>query len=260
MTPNEVVEQATPHFKRFLFSTLTAVVLIGVIFLTQLSPSLQILFVFIIPLILMGGIIQMIVLYRQGPSNLPLFPFIAVAVSIIGGASFDMLITVTKSPTLDLEGNPIARSLLDSRYSIGFVYGYGLLAQTLLIILGCVMWASFLRHREVIVASANSEAISYLDFFKASHGGEHLSWRQFTFPIKISELPKIYYMGWFFVIVWVGASQARWYMGLEWLNIPSGYRIHVVVLFIVLFMIGYEIWLFIKYQSAQRSLSKIKTG
>jgi hypothetical protein len=260
MTSSEVIEQAEPHFKRFIYGALIAIAFLGVIFLTQLFPSLRIPFVFIIPFILIGGIIQMIVLYRQGQSNLPPFFFTVGVISILGGALFDMIITVIKSPTLELEGNLIARSLLDSGYSIGFVYGYGILAQALLIILGCAMWASLLRHRETIVASANYENVSYLDFFKASHGGENLSWRQFIFPIKISESPKKYYMGWFFVVVWVGAIQARWYLGLEWLNVVNGNRTYVALLLIMLFVIGYEVWLFIRYRSAQKKLSKNKTS
>ncbi|HNE06588.1 MAG TPA: hypothetical protein PLT08_18810 [Anaerolineales bacterium] len=261
MTSNEIVEISTPHVKRFLFGSLIVIALDGAIFLTQFFPSLQLPFILLIPLILIAGIAQMFVIYRQSQSELPLIPFTIGVIFIIGGAVFDMVVTVIVSSDLKLEANPIARLLLDSGYSIVLVYSYGLLAQFLLVALYCVMWASFLRHCDVITAPANSMSISFLDYFKATHGGDHLSWRQFMFPVKMSELPKIYYMIWFFVVVVVGgASQVRWYLGLEWLNVAVGYRTQIAIFSSVLFMVGYEVWLFICYQSAQRNISKIKTG
>ena len=254
MTPSEAVNQAEPHCIRFIYGSFIAITILCAVFLIPFFYPVRILFVFIVPLILAGGIFQMIILYRQGQSNLPRAFFILGVVLLLGGALFDMIITVIKSPTLELESNPIARILLDSGYSTGFVYGYGALAQSLLIILECTMWASLLRHRETIIASANYEHSTYFDFFKSAHGGEDLTWRQFFFPIKISEFSKKYHMTWLFIVVWTGANQARWFFALEWLNIGGGNRIIITSLLTMLFVLGYEIWLLTKYLSFHKHL------
>jgi hypothetical protein len=102
--------------------------LVIVVYYTGFLLEMQIPLVYFIPVFLIGNIGLMVVLYCQVNENLPLTPFLVGAFSIIGGAAFDMIATVVKSPDLILEANPEARSLLDIGYSVEFVYVYSLLA------------------------------------------------------------------------------------------------------------------------------------
>lgn len=250
MLQTETIERANPHAKRFLLGSLVAITLIGIVYYTRLLLTIQVPFAYLIPVLLASGTFVMIVLYRQGNSNLPLIPLLVGVVSIVGGASFDVIATLAKSPTLTMETNPVARSLLDSGHSVEFVYMYGLSAQVLIIILGSIMWVAFLRHRQTLLASArDAKPQSYLEFVKAALGGEHLSWRQYLLPLKLSDLPKSYHMMWLCAVIWVGVSPFRWYLGLEWLNWVHGFRGQVIAILMVLSLIGYAVWLWIEYSN-----------
>jgi hypothetical protein len=248
MSHSNIVERANPYSKWFLLSMCVFFPLLIVVYYTRFLLEMQMPLVYFIPIFLIGSIGLMVVLYRQVNGNLPLIPFLVGVFSIVGGAAFDMIATVAKSPDLTLEANPVARSLLDTGYSVEFVYVYSLLAQILIVALGCVMWASFLRHRKILIASAiSAKPKSYLEFAKAATGAGHLSWRQCFLPLSLSDLPMSYHMVWSFVVIWVGMSPYRWYMGFEWLSGVHGFRYQVLVLLMSLSLIGYAIWLWFEY-------------
>lgn len=248
MEHSQIIERSNPYAKLFQWLIVIFGALIGIIYFTEASPAAQIPFAYAIPLFEMVGISLMAALYLQGSAKPPALPlWLGVAV-IVGGAFFDMLTTVVKSPNLTLEGNPIARALLDGGYSLSFVYGYGLFAQILAMTLGCMMWAVFLRHKKTLIASAkNPGTKSYLDFTKVAFGGEDLSWRQFLFPLKISEFAKSYHTTLAFNALWVGLTPYRWYLGFEWLSGINAYRTHVTILLLLAFAIGYLLWLWREY-------------
>jgi hypothetical protein len=170
------------------------------------------------------GLISLILLDRlvnQGRTGLPWGITACGGLFIVGGALFDMAVTVANSPDLEQEGNPYIRILLDSQHSLTFVYVHALVTQSLYITLFCGLWIGFLRHRQIIIdtISASSPA-SPLEFLKAATGGSHLTVRQWLFPIRLSEWPVIYHYLWLVAIPIVfGISLFRWYVAMEWVGV-----------------------------------------
>jgi hypothetical protein len=221
------------------------------VFIAYFLPALrdlQILVAYLAPVVLVIGLILAINLYQQGPAELSILPFIIGAILLIGGAAFDMLATVLRSPTLTREANPIARALLNSDHSLAFVYVYGFVTQFLYVFFTSTLWAAFLRHWGVVIALANrSRPRSYSEFIKAATGGGHLSWRQYLLPIKFSELSKSYFMVWLIPIFWVGMSPYRWFLALEWFGLAPMPRNTFLAFLIPVVLTIYLIWLWYEY-------------
>ena len=131
---------------------------------------------------------------------------------------------------------------------MAFVYVYGSVSQLLYLILVCVLWATFLRHRRTLIASAMSaKPKSGLDFIKAATGGAHLSWRQYFLPLKLSELPKSYHLVLLIAVTLTGSMTFNWYLGLSWIGvIPASHTVAVIVC-ITLSVTVYVIWLWFQY-------------
>lgn len=250
----EIIERrSNPHSKRFIILLLATTALVSVVYYTQLLLSLRVPLAYLIPIILIYSIILATNLYHQGTGTVSGVPLTAGIILITGGAIFDMMATVIKSPSLVQEANPIVRSFLDSGYSVEFVYAYGLIAQVLLMTLGCVLWAAFLKHRETIIALARiSNPTSYLSFIKAATGGAHLSWRQYLLPLKLSELPKAYHFLWVIIVMWVVTDLVRWYFGLEWLKLAPVSRNTVLIVLSLLSLIVYSAWLWVRYSKQSK--------
>ena len=158
------------------------------------------------------GLVALILLDRlvnQGKTRLPWGITVCGGLFIVGGAILDMAVTVAHSPNLELEGNPYVRILLDSQHPLPFVYMHALFTQSLYITLFCGIWIGFLRHREIIVQTISAASpTSSIEFLKAATGGSHLSFRQWLFPIRLSEVPLIYHYVFF-------VGMPRW-NGLAW--------------------------------------------
>lgn len=170
------------------------------------------------------GLLVLVLLDRlvhQGETRLPRMVWGSGMVFIIGGAVLDIAVTVAHSPTLEMEGNPYIRVLLDSQHSLAFVYVHALVTQSLYITLFCGIWMAFLRHRETIAATITAAApVTWLDFVKAATGGAHLTTRQWLLPLRPSEAPLLYHYVWLIAIpVVFGISLFRWYAALEWLGV-----------------------------------------
>ncbi len=103
--------------------------------------------VYFLPVVFVIALLLAANLVRSGPGPLPLAAFLAGVVFIVAGALLDITVTIVHTPDLRLEGNPVARLLLDSGHSVGFVYGYGALAQSFYLSFLTLMWASLLRQR-----------------------------------------------------------------------------------------------------------------
>lgn len=250
MHHNEIIERSNPHAKLFMVGAMATALLTLAIYLTPWLLSARVPFAYLIPVLLICNLIPMISLYRLGTGNMPSLPLITGIFLLVGGTAFDMIVTVVYSPTLNMEANPVARSLLDSGHSVLFVYVYAVMAQVLLTLLGCVMWVAFLRHRATLVASArNSRPKSYFEFVKSMLGGEKLSWRQYLLPIRLSELPKAYHLTWIFAVIWMGSSLYRWYFGMEWLGWFPGLRIQALIAWVIICSLGYALWLWMEYQN-----------
>lgn len=160
------------------------------------------------------------------PVALPGFVF------IVGGAAFDIGATIYHSPSLDRESNPVARALLDSGYSVPIVYAVATVGQALYVSLLCMMWVGLLKHWPALVGSL-SGGQSITAFVKAAAGGRRLTWRQFLFPLRVSDLPDALYLFWILASIEIAGSLDRWYLGLEWCGYCYGWREMVIGLSIL---------------------------
>jgi hypothetical protein len=250
MESTEIILRANPIAKRLLLCILFQMVILLVVMLSPWLTILQVPLAYLTLILLTALLFCTISLYRIGTGKITRLLFWIGAFSIVGGATFDMIVTVIHTPLLDMEANPIARALLDAGHSVAFVYIYGLIAQIVLAALGCAMWAAFLRHRADLVASAkNTNPRSWFDFVKAMTGGGHLSWRQYFLPLKLSELPTSYHMFWILVVIWVAFTPFRFYFGLEWLGLFPGLRMQALILWGIVVAIGYFFWLWLEYRN-----------
>lgn len=155
-----------------------------------------------------------------------------------------MVATVIHSAQLRDESNPLARGLLDSGHSLAFVYGYGILSQSLLLALVVTLWFALLRHRNILAASLRGHS-SFMRFMKAATGGAHLTWRQWIIPLKMSELPCAYQLFWVVAVTLVAGVSDRWYCGLEWFNVVSSIRWIVLGTALIIGYVVYFRWLWL---------------
>jgi hypothetical protein len=250
-TDIQIIEQRTnPYAKQILVGGSILMVLILVVFYTLYLPALRVPMAFLVPIILMYGIVLAIRIYQALDTSLPMIPFLSGALFLAGGAAFDGIATLVKSPTLTREANPIARSLLDSSFPVSLVTLYGIISQLALVTFVCILWAAFLKHKDTFIALANSKnETSRSAFFKAAFGGAHLSWRQFLVPYKFSEFPTSYYMLWLVPVGFVGGGLYRWYLGFNWLGFISLPLTLSISVSVGIPFICYLIWLWNNHNS-----------
>lgn len=231
---SHVVRQANPYCVQLLIVLWVNCVVFLLVYFTSSWAWLRVPTAFWIPGLLLHCIYLATVLYRIGPSPLPKAPFAGGMVLYVGGVLFDAFATLLKTPDLFYEGNPVARGLLDSGFSHKFVIAYGVLTQALLAFFVCVLWGAFLKHKGTFIAQAKDKSKhSFAKFLKAAWGGADLSWRQLLFPIKISELPKAYYLTWSLAPFLIIGGLYRWYLGLEWIkgfHLPDGWTVAITLL------------------------------
>lgn len=201
-------------------------------------------------------------LERQGSARIPALPACLGLIFIVGGAMFDLLITISYSPDLSREANPYVRTLLDTQHSLAFVYAHGMLTQAAFVLLFCSYWLAFLRHRTIIMDTIVAAGpASRLEFLKAATGAAHLTMRQWLLPLRISEMAILYHWVWVMSVAIVfGVSLLRWYAALEWLevfeaSIPS--RALVVSFGVCGSMTGYflYLWRMFRHDGAQPVVS-----
>lgn len=181
---------------------------------------------------------------------------IAGAVFIVGGAAFDMVATVIHSPDLRMEGNVVARMLIRSGHKIATVYVYAIVAQSLMIALDIILWFSLIRHRRLLIESLDRPE-NFAQFIKAATGGAYLTWRQWSAPLNLSELGRIYPPFWLLVILVVAASSDRWYLGLKWFNVVSGNRTLVLSISLISACLGFYTWLWVSSQRNRKADYKV---
>lgn len=241
----QAIEKRTnPYAKQMLIAGMVAGVLIVLVYYMPSLSASRVFIAFLVPIFLIYGIALAALIYQVPDTPLSIVSFLIGSLFVAGGAAFDGIATLIKSPTLSREGNPIARSLLDSGFSANFVTLYGIASQIALVIFICAWWAAFLKHKETLVALAKSKnEQSRFGFLKAAMGGAHLSWRQFFLPFKFSELPTSYYLVWILPVCFVWGSLYRWYLGFNWLGFVSLPLLLVASISVVIPFIGYTIWL-----------------
>ena len=245
-----VEKRANPFAKQILIFGTTGVVLILLIYVTPLLSPLQIPAAFLLPVYLTYMIFLAIFLYRTINSSLPIIPFLIGFLFVACGTAFDGISTLLMSPTLTLEANPVARSLLDSGFSVNFVIIYGIASQAAYVIFVSVLWAAFLKHKDVLITLTKSRnEKSILGFIKAATGGAHLSWRQYLLPLSLGELPASYYIVWIVSVCFVGGNFYRWYLGFNWLGLLSLPLVLVISISMAIPSVGYVIWLWMEFKN-----------
>jgi hypothetical protein len=225
-------------------------------FLLGALKQFHLLIAYVLPLgnfVLLALAIQLL---RKGRDPFPRSLFLAGAFYVVGGIALDVFATILHTPDLKDETNPFARFLLDSGHSLGFVYVYGFVAQTLLGLFACAFWGAFLHHKNTwLEASLECHPKSFIEYFKAATGGGKLTYRQWLFPMRLSELPSFYYAIWFLIPVIFGSILERWYLGLFWFQACPFVPYHLVgiagIVICLLFFVG---WLQSSYYQLRKRL------
>lgn len=241
----QATEKRTNLFaKQILISGIIGITFLLLIYYTSSLRAFQVPVALLLPIYLIYEVVLATYIYQTTNSPLPKIPFLIGSLFVAGGSAFDGVITIVKSPTLSLEANPIARSLLDSGFSANFVIIYGIFSQIVVVVFICILWAAFLKHKDTFLALIKSKkGQSGLEFIKAAMGGGHLSWRQFLLPFKISELPTSYYIVWLVPVLLVGGWFYRWYLGFNWLGLRWFPPVLVISIPMSIAFVGYLIWL-----------------
>jgi hypothetical protein len=160
----------------------------------------------------------------------------------------DGVATLIVIPTLQDEGNPVARALLGAGLPVSFVVILGTVTEILFASLICILWAAFLRHRQVLIASVwNRGPTAITEFIEVAIGVGHLAYRQLLLPRKASDLPSSYHFVWFMTAGLVGGHAFRWYLGLSCLGWVAGPWIIALVVSVALPMAAYYFWLGLEY-------------
>lgn len=226
----------------FLLLSLAAGAFIATLFYAESFPALRIPFVYATPVLLSAALLLVYRLTLLGTAAVPPLPFILGVVFFAGGAAFDILATLLHSPDLKREGNPFARTLLDSSHPLMVVFVYGFVCQVLYVSVQCISWLAFLRHRSTILASLRGFQ-SRLLFIKAATGGANLTWRQWFIPLRWSELPQMYYAFWLLAMLMLVGSVDRWYLGFSWFELVPRIRWQVMTLTVIGGIACYLTWL-----------------
>lgn len=252
MTPNDQISTSTKPVARYLLllSLCSGSFIIAIWFL-QVSPAIWAPSAFVLPPLLVVCLCLAIRLALSGTVTAPAGLLIPGVVFFVGGAVFDIAATLYHSPDLGQEANPIARSLLDSSYPLAMVYGLGGICQVLYVSLVCVLWAALLRHRSFLLASLH-EIRSPMAFLKAATGGRGLTYRQWLFPMRLSEFADADYAVWVLAVGLFGGGVDRRYLGFEWFGLVSGLRPVVMSASVVVAICVYLAWLWSESRTPTR--------
>jgi hypothetical protein len=161
-----------------------------------------------------------------GKSDAPVARLLAGWVVMLASAACDIFATVSHSPDLAQEANPVLRGLLDNRVPLGQVFLFGAVVQVLFLALAMVLWLALLKHRHTLAATMPPSG-SLLTYFKAGTGGRELSYRQWLCPLGYADLPWANHLAWWTGVAFVVASVYRFYLALEWYRVVPVHSLEV---------------------------------
>jgi hypothetical protein len=250
------IAQETEAIARGFVVVSAVLAVMALLFLLGLLKQFHLLIAYLLPLGLLVLLPLAVQLVRKGRALLPRRLFLGGVFYVVGGIALDVFATILHTPDLKDETNPIARFLLDSGHSLGFVYVYGLAAQTLVALIACAFWGAFLRHKNTwLEASLECRPKSFMEYFKAATGGAKLTYRQWLLPIKLSELPSFYFVVWMLIPVIIGSTLERWYWGLSWFQAVPFVPYHLVAIAgIVMCLFFFVGWLQSSYYQLKKQL------
>lgn len=240
--------RANADARRLLITATVVGSIVLIVYATDRATWLRVPVAYCLPAFLTYALLLAALLYLRGRATIPKLIFAAGVLLTVGGVFLDMVMTAIKTPTLELEANPIVRALLGARHSLTFIYWYAIVGQGLFTAFICLFWAAFLRNRLTLILSAwRAAASGKAAFVKAALGGGQLTWRQFLFPMRISELPTAYHMAWLFSAVLMAMGPYRLYLGLCWLGWGSfTYHVAACAVAMLLTTSCYLAWLLIE--------------
>ena len=146
MTETKEIERlSTPYARAFMIGFTIVSLLVLLVFFTPYFEGFRLVLAYALPLVFLAGIVLAARIFLQGRDEIPQGALIGVWIFSIAGVALDAGVTIAKTPTLAQEANVIARFLLDTGHTVGFVCVYGILSQSLYLVLVCGLWAAFLR-------------------------------------------------------------------------------------------------------------------
>jgi hypothetical protein len=193
---------------------------------------------------------------RTAPIPAPRWLCYAGCVFVLGGIAFDLFSTLLHSPGLEREANVVARYLLDSGHSLGFVYAFGAVGQLCVALVLCGLWIAFVKHLPAYLGSSYAAGhSSFLSFVKAAMGSGKLTWWQVFFSVTAMRRVSWYHVLCFaipFGVLFGGLH--RWYLALHWFGmfhqVP---RAAAIAIMIAAYFVVYILWLFSMYRRIQRT-------
>ncbi len=243
----QIESHAQPYAKQLLLLILALLPITGVLYFTRYFMRIPFLFTFGLIAFLAYAIYLVIQIYRAGSGKVSPLLFGVGAIFIMFGVTFDVIITVIKSPSLEMEANLVARLLLESGCSIEFVYVYGFTAQVMLIVLLCLMWATFLRHCHTIIELAwQLDPKTPNEFGTAIIYGKDITQRLWGHRLSYYRNYKWYHRIQLVFGISIVAPFLRIYAGLTWLNVRFSPIIPIAVI-VLLWTTLYYIWVKTEY-------------
>jgi len=152
------------------------------------------------------------------PGRIPLLPLCAGLFLIIGGAIFDVAITIIYSPDLTQEANHIVRFFFDLDLSLSQIYWLGLMGQTLYVSILSMLWANFLKAYPILLQQI--QPTTFAKTFISIFGGPHAT----KLDLFVGKVDCFFYVSSLTPML-VALSLYRWYLGLEWLALVPISRI-----------------------------------
>src|SRR5262249_30205720 len=133
-------------------SVVLAIVVMVAVFLPPARPVVVPLCSILIPLFA-AALVAAVPLAAAGEDGAPAGAPPAGWAVVVGGAAADIFATLTHTPDLAWEANPVIRALLDNGVPLTRVYLFGAILQVLFVSLTMVLWLGLLKHRRTLVAT-----------------------------------------------------------------------------------------------------------
>lgn len=239
-----VINHSRPHSDRLATVGFFVALTSGSVYLAQPLSPLRAPLTLVLLWALIYSVRLAVTLYRTGTGDLPVVPLVVGATFVTGGVVLDGVATLSVTPTLVDEGNPVARALLAAELPVRLVVILGTVAEFLFASLVCILWAAFLRHRKTLVDSAWSrDPMSMSEFIADAVGAGDLLSRPHMLPHSVMDLPSSYHVVWFMTAGLVGSHLLRWYLGLSCLDCVVWPLIIVFAVSVGLPLTLYFVWL-----------------
>lgn len=224
------------------------VIAFGTLLIMVVIPRLQPLIIYYALVVLPAIAVSFALALRfalKGKDEIPLLGVFVGWLILLAGSAADISATLVHTPDLRYEANPLIEALVSSQFSLNLVFAYGAVTQILLVGIGMILWAAFLKHRTSLLRLMPPHG-SLLQYLKAGTGARELSYRQWLCPLRWNELPWGYHYACWAGVCFIFLGMLRFYAAAEWyrLVLPTlTNRLIAVSTLFLLFATGYAAWL-----------------